>query len=438
MNPSPVAVVGGGVAGICAATRLAQYGIRTVLFERSARLGGRVSSFFDADFGAELDLGAHIVAKSYRDFLSLLRELGTDSDLHWIEPLHLPLKGIDTPVYHLCFKNLPGMLGPLVGFLSYKALSIPERFRLAAQLARLVSMRDVPNFSAEIWLKRVGANSRQMRYFWQPLILATLNAFPSQVSLTSLQQIIHLGFSTRRGFSLGVPKKPWQRILGDAAQCYLKKQSVDVHLKSRIGEIIIENGRACGITVGGERRDFSAVVLAVSPWDWKSVIASRHFELLFDNIWRTPPKSAVHGVHFAFKNTDTLIDTPMFGLLGTTNHWVFSRSFGDYLQISTVMSASNSLVSESRDRVISMTLKELRAVWPEFNQTPLKIRALRVNRATCPFNADIEKRRPAQKNDVFGLFVASDTTATDLPATLESAARAGFRAAVAVWDYRQI
>ena len=136
MSRLPIAVIGGGVAGISAALRLADSGEQTILFERSDKLGGRIRSFYDSDFGIELDLGTHIISGGYKDFLALLRELGTEDDLQWIEPLHLSLKGSGTPVYHLRFKNFPGMLGSLAGFLSYKALNIRQRFLLTAQLTR--------------------------------------------------------------------------------------------------------------------------------------------------------------------------------------------------------------------------------------------------------------------------------------------------------------
>ncbi|MBU1937831.1 FAD-dependent oxidoreductase [bacterium] len=176
MSRLPVVIISGGVVGISAAVGLAKSGEPIILFEKSDKLGGRIRSFYDSDFGIELDLGAHIISGGYKDFLALLRALGTADDVQWIEPLHLSLKGSGAPIYHLRFKNLPGMLGPLAGFLSYKALNVQQRFLLTAQLTRLMMMHYVPALSAEMWLRRVGATPAQMHYFWEPLILATLNA----------------------------------------------------------------------------------------------------------------------------------------------------------------------------------------------------------------------------------------------------------------------
>ncbi len=434
MSRLPVAVIGGGVAGISAALRLADFGVQSILFERSDRLGGRIRSFFDSDFGIELDLGAHIVSGGYKDFLALLRELGTVDDLQWIEPLHLSLKGSGTPVYDLRFKNFPGMLGPLAGFLSYKALNIRQRFSLTAQLTRLMMMRYVPALSAEMWLQRVGATHAQMHYFWQPLILATLNALPGHVSVASLRQIIQLGLSTARGFSLGIAQKPWQKIVGDAALGCLQRKGVDVRLKIGVEQIIIEKGTIGGLVVEGERIEVSAVILAVAPWDWKGIFAPEDFEYLFNKVWQVPLASAIHGVHFLFDAEPPEADRLMTGLLETTTHWIFPRRLQGKRSrwlLSTVASASEQLLSMPEQEVISLILKELRSVWPAFSYEPVQARCVRVRRATCPFDADLEKRRPAQKTRVSGLFIANDACATGFPATLEGAARAGFRAAQA-------
>ena len=430
MSRLPVAIIGGGVAGISAALRLADSGVQTILFERSDKLGGRIRSFFDSDFGIELDMGAHIISGGYKDFLALLRELKTADDLQWIEPLHLPMKGSGTPVYELCFKNFSGMLGPLAGFLSYKALNIRQRFLLTAQLTRLMMMRHVPALSAEMWLRRVGATHAQMRYFWQPLILATLNALPRHVSVASLRQIIQLGLSAPRGFSLGIAKKPWQKIVGDAALEYLQRKGVDVHFKTGVEQIIIEKDTIGSLVVGGERVEVSAVILAVAPWDWKGIFAPEDFENHFDKVWQAPPESAIHGVHFLFDTEPPEADRLMTGLLGTTTHWIFPRRLQGKRSrwlLSTVASASEQLLSMQEQEVISLTLKELRTILPAFRE-PVMARCVRVRRATCPFDADLEKRRPAQKTRVSGLFIANDACATGFPATLEGAARAGFRA----------
>ena len=44
-------IIGGGLAGLAAATALAESGVSVVLLESRARLGGRASSFADKESG---------------------------------------------------------------------------------------------------------------------------------------------------------------------------------------------------------------------------------------------------------------------------------------------------------------------------------------------------------------------------------------------------
>jgi squalene-associated FAD-dependent desaturase len=428
LNRSPVTIVGGGIAGISAAYHLSQHGISSILFEQGNELGGRIRSFYDDEFGTELDWGVHIIAGAYTEFLRLLRAFGTDKELHWIRPLDIPLKGIGTPTYRLRFGRLPGVFGPLIGFLSYQALSLSERMHLGSQLLRLALGKHVPPISIEEWLARIGATPAQASRFWDPLILATLNSLPNQIGLLSLQQIVKLGLSQSNGFALGLPSKPWQKIVGDAAQSYLTKHGVEVRLKSKVKQVVIESGQVRGLEIDGKKMPASAVILAVSPWDWKNIFAPEQFELVLDRAWVSPPSSAVHSIHALLETNNPPTTAPMHGLLGTMNQWAFAQkaeSPSTSWRISTVISASDSLLSLDEKQLNAMAIQELHALWPDCLSEPTRIRCVKMQHATCPFDAAFEKLRPHQTTPIAGLFLAGDATATGLPATLESAARAG-------------
>jgi oxygen-dependent protoporphyrinogen oxidase len=69
-----VAILGGGIAGLTAAYRLQQRGLRPVVFEAEPRLGGR--AFTDRLDGFRIDAGAQLVGSMYEHFLALIDELG--------------------------------------------------------------------------------------------------------------------------------------------------------------------------------------------------------------------------------------------------------------------------------------------------------------------------------------------------------------------------
>jgi monoamine oxidase len=79
---SSVAIVGGGVAGLTAAYRLSQKGIRPVIFEASNRWGGRMftrTGFYEGMF---CELGGELVDTNHEDLSALADELGLE-----LEPL---------------------------------------------------------------------------------------------------------------------------------------------------------------------------------------------------------------------------------------------------------------------------------------------------------------------------------------------------------------
>lgn len=101
-----VVVVGGGVAGLTAATALAERGVRVTLVEREQTLGGRVRSWPigrpgnktapDAGDGASMSRGFHAFFRQYYNLRSLLRR--GDPGLERLMPIEdYPLRLADGP-----------------------------------------------------------------------------------------------------------------------------------------------------------------------------------------------------------------------------------------------------------------------------------------------------------------------------------------------------
>ena len=80
MSEAPrVTVVGGGLAGLSAAMRLAERGYRVKLFEQKSMLGGNAASR-PAAAGLELDVYPHMFLSWYHNFWRLLEDVGVDRD----------------------------------------------------------------------------------------------------------------------------------------------------------------------------------------------------------------------------------------------------------------------------------------------------------------------------------------------------------------------
>ena len=74
-------VIGGGVAGLAAATALAERGISVTLFEAGPQAGGRCRSYFDPAMGAMIDNGNHLVLSGNRAVNTYLARIGAKDAL---------------------------------------------------------------------------------------------------------------------------------------------------------------------------------------------------------------------------------------------------------------------------------------------------------------------------------------------------------------------
>ncbi|HMX29018.1 MAG TPA: FAD-dependent oxidoreductase, partial [Blastocatellia bacterium] len=76
-SPSPsVLILGGGFAGLAAAVELAERGIKVLLLERRAFLGGRAYSFTDKTTGDTVDNGQHLMMGCYHHTIRFLKKIG--------------------------------------------------------------------------------------------------------------------------------------------------------------------------------------------------------------------------------------------------------------------------------------------------------------------------------------------------------------------------
>jgi protoporphyrinogen oxidase len=139
-----IAVIGGGMAGLTAAYRLAKAGFAVTLWERGPRLGGQAVAFPVA--GSALEHFYHHLFQSDREIAALIEELGIGDDLLWIR----------SNVGYFA----DGKIWPLNGALDVLRLGfIPfhDRLRLGLVTAYLQRVKDWKRFeriSAHAWLER--------------------------------------------------------------------------------------------------------------------------------------------------------------------------------------------------------------------------------------------------------------------------------------------
>jgi protoporphyrinogen oxidase len=186
-HPKHLGVVGGGIAGLTTALRLAQAGHRVTLWERGPRLGGQAAAF-DLN-GHQLEYFYHHLFQSDRDITALIEELGMGDHLVWL------------PSNVGYFAQ--GRIYPLNGALDLLKLNVlpfHDRLRLGlvtAYLQRVRNWKKYERVTAERWLRRA-LGDRAYRQTWGAQLEAKFGRYHDQIAMVWFWGKIWLRTTSRR------------------------------------------------------------------------------------------------------------------------------------------------------------------------------------------------------------------------------------------------
>ncbi|MEA2512049.1 MAG: hypothetical protein QOJ59_1536 [Thermomicrobiales bacterium] len=182
-----IGVIGGGIAGLTTALRLAKAGQRVTLWERGSRLGGQAAAFPVA--GNSLEYFYHHLFQSDREIVALIEELGIADHLLWL------------PSNVGYFAD--GKIYPLNGardLLKLDVLPFRDRVRLGLVTAYLQRFRNWKKFetvTAERWLRRALGN-RAYERTWGAQLDAKFGRYADQVAMVWFWGKIWLRTTSRR------------------------------------------------------------------------------------------------------------------------------------------------------------------------------------------------------------------------------------------------
>src|SRR5690349_3382441 len=125
-----VIVIGGGFAGLSAATSLSKQGHRVTLLEGRQILGGRAYSFTDPKTGDSVDNGQHLFMGCYQETIQFLQRIGSLEGLTFQQSMSIRFVGTGHRQAKLSCLTLPPPWHLYSGLLRLKTLSWADRFRL--------------------------------------------------------------------------------------------------------------------------------------------------------------------------------------------------------------------------------------------------------------------------------------------------------------------
>lgn len=446
-TPYPsVAIVGGGLAGLAAAAELCERGLRVELFEARRKIGGRAGSFVDPATGETVDHCQHVAMGCCTQFVDFCRRTGVADLLRWHDTLHF--FGPDGRRYDLRGTRwLPAPLHLAPSLLKLGYLSWRER--LLVGLALLQLAREKPptsqarRLSDEVepttgdWLRRHSQTQRAIDRFWSVVLVSALGETVDRASLWAARKVFVDGFmSNRTAYHIAVPTVPLSELYDRIAD-WLRSRGTIIHVESPIARVTGTAARATGVELAdGSLRPFDFVIVAV-PWRRVSSLfhadmaaAIPEFQTL-DQIESSP----ISSLHLWFDRPIT--DLPHAVLVGCLSQWLFNRgptpsprSDETWHAYQVVISASRELAIYSREEVLRKVVEELRLIWPVAISAQVRHwRLVTEHDAVFSYRPGFDGLRPPQQTPIANLALAGDWTATDWPATMESAVRSGYLAA---------
>ncbi|MFJ5776977.1 FAD-dependent oxidoreductase [Streptomyces sp. NPDC093094] len=452
-----VAVAGGGIAGLAAATALAERGVAVTLYERETyvggRVGGRPTRLRDGST-VTMGRGFHAFFRQYYNLRGLLRR--TDPALARLTTLP------DYPLLHADglrdgFRHVPrtppwSALGFVALSRSFRLRDLPAMDPVAALPLLDVRVPEVydrlDGVSAHDFLDAVGFPARA-RHLAFEVFSRSFFADPRELSAAEMALMFHIYFlGSAEGLLFDVPVAPFPDALWEPLTDYLRRHGAEVRTGTPVEHVAPARDGGFEVACDGDERWYDAVVLALDTAGLRSLVARS--EGLGDPPWRE--RVARLRTAPPFLVTRLWLDRPVAadrpGFLGTSGfggldnisvpdrhedesaRWA-ARTGGSVVELHAYAVGPRA----SRDVEEKRLIEQLHQVYPE-TRTAGVVDVRHEWREDCPlFPVGGYHDRPTVRTPHPALVVAGDLVRTDLPvALMERAATTGFLAADALLD----
>jgi protoporphyrinogen oxidase len=406
-----VGVIGGGIAGLTAAYRLAQAGHDVTLWERGQRFGGQAATF--EVNGANLEYFYHHLFQSDKEIVALANELGVGDKLMWLPSTVGYLSG--------------GKIYPLNGAIDLLRLgSIPfiDRLRVGLTTFYLQHVRDWKRFelvTAKDWLTRAIGRRAYDRTFGAQL-KAKFGRYEDQVAMVWFWGKIWLRTTSRRT-PLDQEKLGYFRgsfdVIVEALVDGCRRVGVDLQLGRGPKQLRPATGETWDAFFDdqSEPERFEAIVATVpSPifqrlapalpgWYVKKLEGTIYESAVITILELAHPLTDVYWLNIA----DT--DIPFTGVIEHTNFIPPSHYGGSHLvYLSRYLEPDHPYLTLPDDQLIAEYLPYLKRLNPKFEPSWIKKRWVFRARAAQPVvTLNYSAKIPEHRTPLPNLYLANTT-----------------------------
>jgi len=409
VSASAVHVIGAGIAGLSAATRLSEVGRKVIVHEAASFAGGRCRSYHDPALGFVIDNGNHLLLSGNHRALEYLDRIGARETLHDSGAAifeFADLKSGERWRLDLGEGRIPWWL-----FDPKKRVPGTAFGEYFAPLGMFIKGRSATVGEA------MACKGPLYERLWRPLLTSALNTDPreSSAALTAalLRETLAAGAKACRPLFAG---HGLASSFVDPALAFLAARGSAVRFGERLRAIGFEGERAVSLDFDGAPEALGAddsLIVSVPPWIAKGLLpgvtAPDEFRGILNVHFRIAPPAG---------------QPTILGVVNGEIEWLFA--FPD--RLSVTISNADRLIDRPRDELGAGIWREVAALTglpPDL--PPWQI--VKEKRATFASTPAQDAKRPDSRTPWANVALAGDWIQTGLPATIEGAVRSGYKAA---------
>lgn len=440
-------VIGAGMAGLFCAAALAEAGMRVCVLEARSIPGGRARSWRDGATGTEVDIGPHVVSSEHANFLAALQRLGSAQHVVWQPDTLIDILDggelLQVRNYHWT-PPLHGLPNLPVALRRLSLTDVLSHARIAWRAAREneQTLRPSDAQDALSYLRAMGVSRRSIEWFWRSAVLALLNVPLEQCSAASVMRVFRLLLG-RSGYHFGFPTMGLSQLYVPACTAAISAGGGEVRTRAAARSLRVEAGAFEAASLrDGTGLQAPVCVLAVPPWHAATLLARTGHAALVPL-----QHAAASFVGAPYISTTMWLDRRLSDYRFWSRVWNpadLNTDFYDLANIRPELAGGGSVIAcnaigpnvrphWSDEEVIARTRMELEEFAPEARAARLlHARVHRIRAAIPQPRPGSEALRPPTRTAIAGLVLAGDWIATDLPCSMESAARSAALAADAI------
>lgn len=410
-----VGIIGGGILGATLGYELTKRGAHVEIFEAGPELGGLAGPLTLRD-GTQIDRYYHAILSSDANLGDLAAELGLGDQMRF-KPTRMGFFD-HGQIYSM---------NSTVDFLRFPLLTWPDRFRLGVTVLSAQAVRDwrtLDRVSVEEWLIARGGR-HAYEQLWKPMLKAKFDGGFDQVPATWIWSRLVRMKSTRKGAS---QQEEAGHLIGgyntllEAMAARIEAAGGQIHLRTPVRQILVEQGRAHALELADGPHPFDAIVATVQTPLLSRLLpgadagyrrqleAQQYLGIICPVLVLREPLTG----YWTLNLTDDSL--PFTGVIETTSYIDPAFVGGNHLVYLPKYTAPGSAWQEkSDDEIRAIWLDSLKKMLPKFDPTSIVEMPIGRHRYVEPLHplgglAEI----PAEKSPIDGLFVA--TTAQIYPA----------------------